>query len=96
MRSETCIGDDTTVYVSYDYEPGSPGKLSGPPEDCYPDEPEELSISSVELGGVDITKFIGEEDFATLHARVLEEIHYRQEQTKTDFAIDRMEDRNRD
>lgn len=28
----------------YDYVPGSPGKLTGPPENCFPPEPAELEI----------------------------------------------------
>ena len=35
------------VEVEYEYSPFVAGRLSGPPEDCYPDEPEELTISAV-------------------------------------------------
>jgi hypothetical protein len=33
--------------VAYTYLPGDPGRLSGPPEDCYPPEPAEVDIRSV-------------------------------------------------
>lgn len=31
-------GDDIDVIVAYEIEPYVPGKISGPPEDCYPTE----------------------------------------------------------
>lgn len=38
---------ETEVTVVYSYTPGSPGKLSGPPEDCYPPEGPEVDIEAV-------------------------------------------------
>lgn len=37
--------------VEYEYEPGSPGNTSGPPERCYPDEPASLMITAVYIAG---------------------------------------------
>lgn len=31
------------------YSPGDPGQTSGPPERCYPPEPEEFDLEKVEL-----------------------------------------------
>lgn len=41
--------DGDTLYCEVDYECkfGSPGNLSGPPEDCYPPEPHEISIVAI-------------------------------------------------
>lgn len=38
-----------TLEVHYDYTPGDPGQLSGPPEKCYPPEDEEFDITEVRL-----------------------------------------------
>ena len=35
------------VTVKANYIPGSPGKLSGPPELCYPEEPAEVELLSI-------------------------------------------------
>ena len=49
-----------TVLCSGTYYPGSPGRYSGPPEDCYPAEPDELEIESVTVGGVDIIALVSD------------------------------------
>lgn len=35
--------------VVFHYQPGSPGKLYGPPENCYPPEPAEAEVTEVHL-----------------------------------------------
>ena len=35
------------VTVKASYNPGSHGKLSGPPEHCYPEEPAEVELLSI-------------------------------------------------
>ena len=42
---------DAEVIVEYEYDAGSPGRLSGPPEDCYEADPEEVSILGVFING---------------------------------------------
>ena len=42
------------VLVSGTMYPGDPGRLFGPPEDCWPPEPDELEIDRVMHGGEDI------------------------------------------
>lgn len=41
--------------VEYVYHPELPGKLSGPPETCYPAEPEEVEIYQIKPFGTQIT-----------------------------------------
>lgn len=36
-----------------DYTPGTPGRYSGPPEKCYPDEPSEIEFTSLTVDGHD-------------------------------------------
>jgi hypothetical protein len=51
--------EDVEVYgicvrVSGTYIPGDPGRLSGPPEKCWPPEPDEVEIERIEHAGEDI------------------------------------------
>lgn len=48
--------NDLTVF--YNYTPAQAGRYSGPPEDCYPDEPEEIEIVDVSADGVVLKKRI--------------------------------------
>ena len=41
--------EEYTLLIECDYSPLRRGRFSGPPEDCYPDEPEELEITSITL-----------------------------------------------
>lgn len=60
---------EAEVHVEYDYDPGRPGRYSGPPEVCYPDEQEEtdILIATVQFQPtspvLDITDFL-REDFS--------------------------------
>ena len=47
------------VLVEYDYTPGEPAKLYGPPEDCYEGSDEELTFLNVYVNGqwVDADRF---------------------------------------
>ena len=41
------VVDDVEYEVTGYYFPGEPGKLSGPPEECYPDEDPIIDIESI-------------------------------------------------
>lgn len=57
---------DLHFSVSGYYRPGRPGRYSGPPESCYPDEPDEIEIDFVTLD---------EEGFAILPQELLEAVY---------------------
>ena len=42
-------GKEVEVTAEYTYSPGMPGKTSGPPENCYPDEPAECEVEVIYL-----------------------------------------------
>jgi hypothetical protein len=56
-----------TLRVHYSYRPGDPGRTSGPPERCYPPEPEELEISSILLRGEPPLEMIHNPRFQRYH-----------------------------
>lgn len=61
-------GSEVVIKVAYDYEPGDPGRYSGPPEDCYPAIEEEWTFTALwvdAVGGYErcdlLLQFIDEE-----------------------------------
>jgi hypothetical protein len=46
------LGTDITVKGAY--TPAVPGRLYGPPEDCYPEEPSEFEIEEILVNGCSI------------------------------------------
>ena len=49
------IDKPRTCEVLFKYYKGDPGKYYGPPEDCYPSEPDEFDVVSITYGDVDLT-----------------------------------------
>lgn len=47
--------EELELDVEYTFQRGTPGRLSGPPEHCYPPEPDEIEIVKVTFRGIDIT-----------------------------------------
>ena len=51
------LGDlgEQEVRVGYTYAPGDPGRISGPPENCWPPEGAEYEIISLSFGDKPVT-----------------------------------------
>lgn len=49
--AEVYAEDDVPYRVLFEYEPLIPGRFSGPPEKCYPDEGGSLAIGDIFLNG---------------------------------------------
>lgn len=43
------MGQEFPAEVAFNYTPAIDGRYSGPPEDCYPSEPEEFDIQSLKI-----------------------------------------------
>lgn len=44
--------------VHFSFRKGFPGKLCGPPEDCYPMEPDEWELQELRMEGSDLTALL--------------------------------------
>ena len=51
-------GCEYSVAVDYTFTKGVPGKLCGPPEDCYPEEPEDWELHTLMLGDLDLSSLL--------------------------------------
>lgn len=75
-------GNEVDCRVEFTYYPGDPGRLSGPPEDCYPPEPPEFEICRVLVDGNDVIELLDEAALDALALRI--EDGY---ETEPDFRI---------
>lgn len=66
--------EDFCITFEVYYSPGTPGRYSGPPEDCYPDEPAEVELLKAWVTDHSAHRVV-EEDFADwedIYDRLLE------------------------
>ena len=93
---EVVLPDGAEVDVTYRIDakvtPGSPAKLSGSPENCYPEEPAEVEITDVyqvydvkgnKVGKLDLKSFIDnleETQLEYLEYKIVDEAEYPSEE----------------
>lgn len=71
--------DIPEAIVGYTYFAGEPGRTYGPPEDCYPPEPEDLELCEVWINGVELSAVLRDETREQLEAAALKRAHQRQD-----------------
>ena len=72
---ETIRWNGADIEVHFTYYPARPGRISGPPEDCYPDEPSEFEIEQIVYNSVNVTNLFSDDDLIEVTAiieRILE------------------------
>ena len=99
-RTSLLIGEegeepvDHDLVVQFYYTPGRPGKVSGPPEYCYPEEPEEITIEGIfDDEGNSLEHLVPESSFEKLEQKILDHVHSEMETAKEEAAIARAEDK---
>lgn len=74
------------------YTPGVPGRFSGPPENCYPDEPPEVEFTVRTLTDYELNEDDFDRDaWENLYFDVLEAIDSEIEDAKCDAQISALE-----
>ena len=65
--------NEVEVDVEFNWSPGDPGRVWGPPEHCYPPEPPELEILSIKRSDT-LAPVVDELDCIQVYDRVWDDI----------------------
>ena len=87
-------GVEVPVEVEFDYSPYRPGRYTGPPEDCYEEEREDIEITSIEASAyafghdytIDLAAILEDKDALK---RMTEAISAKLKQEREDAEADR-------
>ena len=83
MNNSTDTHLELPLCVEFDFTPGTPGRITGPPEDCYPPEGAEIDITAVYLeregvGGttqrLDIQSWLSADELESLKDAAMESL----------------------
>lgn len=80
----TCI--ELEVEVAYSYYKGYRGAREPGGLKIEPDEPENVEITAVTIGGVDIQEQLSKDQIESLESQCLDDAHERMEAAKEDAA----------
>jgi hypothetical protein len=89
----TVTAGEAEVMVECEYEAGSPGRTYGEPDDCYPEEPESLSIIQALVNGqwIDPEDYFADSVIEAWRVEILEGCAEKRKQAKDDAAEARWE-----
>ncbi len=84
---------DSEALIEFEYSAGRPGRLSGPPEFCYEDEPEEITVIQVLVNGTWIdADLFSTEQIERWHQQISDAAAENRESARDEAAIQRYQD----
>ena len=87
---EYVLADGTEVSVDYYYSPGRPARISGPPENCCPEEPAEAEVANVRCSGKtepELAELFKQLEYdEALYAAIMEHEYELQAESDADYA----------
>ena len=84
------LGEEVPIEVDGDYTAGTAGNITALPEDCYPEEGAEFSVTSVLLSGIEILSALSPDMIEPLETEILEKIS---QEDDGDYLYDQQRDR---